>query len=417
MYFGEREDRPHTSCKAPAQPRVRGGLVAGSAGIMPSAQHSGLGDVAPRPSSSPRRYSMRAGLSSAPQHPHARRHLDPHHFTNLSDDAKRAEGRLRRAHVAASEQQKRADAYYASGQPTVAQPPGSECNLYLKSYYYTPLSKADSTSPPPRQTAGFRANAQSTSFQLSEARLRQIKREHPHYEEQAARALQQQHGDYSIVPTEQKLSRRVAVEEYAEGSEARVAQIAASTKFHGPPDLGSPTPAIERSVPYAVGDACAPRADTQVASTSHVRHYPNRGRSSTPTEPSVRPCDRHHFDGPAPYDSTSVSGSAYPTPPAVGEQRSLFSKPTLVHMDERRLRDCVDDVDSLALKRARARSGPAVSEERQDFIFGPEPALPTRQPTLRHRTEARWKAQERHTEERRTGRALYPQSYQSTSLW
>lgn len=415
MFTSARDDRPPTSCKAAVQSRVRGGLIAGSTGLMPSEHHSGIADVNPR-TSQQRRNSLRAGLVSAPCHKDARRHLDPHHFTNLSDDAKRAEGRLGRAHVAASEQQRRADAYYASGQPSVPQPPGSECNLYLKSYYYTPLSKGDGTSPPPKQPSGFRPDAQSTSFQLSEARLRRIKREHPQYHEEVTRALQQQHGDYGIVPTEQKLSRRVAVEEYAHDSDARVAQIAATTRYHGAPDLGSPTPAIERSVPYAL-EAISPRADTQLASASHVRFYPGRDRTTTSEEASVRHHDRHLHDGPAPYDSAVVSGPAYPTPPAVGQQQSLFERPTLVHVDLRRHGTCREDADSLALKRARARSGTSASQEQSDFIFGPGPALQPHPQTLRYRTEARWKAQERHAEERRGGRALYPQAYQTTSLW
>ncbi|KAG5491471.1 hypothetical protein JIQ42_01374 [Leishmania sp. Namibia] len=416
MFFDSSGDGPRTSWKTPVKPHARDGLTTGSTGIMPNEYHSGLADIKPQPSLQ-RRYSMRAGLSSAPRHAQGRRHLDPHHFTSLTDDAKRAEGRLGRAHVASSEQQKRADAYYATKQPTVAQPPGAECNLYLTSYYYTPLSKRDSPSPPIRQPTGFRADAQNTSFQLSEARLRKIKREHPLYEEEVERALQQHHGDYSIVSTEQKISRRVAVEEYAKDSDARVAHIEASTKYHGTPDLGSPASAIERSVPYALTEACPPRADTQLSCTSHVRMYPGRGRSSSPQVTPVKPCDRHLHDGPAPYDSVAVSGSAYPSPPVVGERCNIYAKPTLVRVDERRHLNCMEDTDSLAMKRARARSGASVSKERPDFIFGPGPPPQVHQPSLRHRTEARWKAQEHSAQERRTGRALCPQSYKSTSLW
>ncbi|XQJ30322.1 hypothetical protein NXY56_006403 [Leishmania guyanensis] len=383
---------------------------------MPSKDHSGLADVNPRLSSE-HRYSMRAGLPNTSHRPQGRRHLDPHQFTNISDDAKRAEGRLGRAHVTSTEQQKRADVYYATKQPSVAQPPGTECNLFLKSYYYTPLSKQDSPSPLPRQRTGFRADAQNTSFQLSEARLRKIKSEHPQYKEEVMRALQDQHGDYSIVSTEQKISRRVAVEEYADGSDARMAHIEASNKYRSTPDLGTPSPAIQNSIPYALSEACPPRADTQLSCASHVRLYPGRGRSSSPPETPVKPCDRHLHDGSAPYDSTAVSGQAYPSPPAVGERRNIYAKPTLVHIDDRRHRNCVEDLDSLAMKRARARSGTSASQERSDFIFGPGPAPHACKPSLRYRTEARWKAQERSVEERRTGRALYPQSFKSTALW
>ncbi|KAG5493790.1 hypothetical protein JKF63_01622 [Porcisia hertigi] len=415
MRFGTADSRPLTSRKMTLQPRVRDGLTAGSTGIMPSEHHSGLADVKPRLMSQ-RPSSMPAGLSSVRPRVQARRHLDPN-FTSLTDDAKRAEGRLGRAHVVSSEQQTREDVYYATGQATVVQPPGAECNLCLKSYYYTPLSERDRPSPQRRQRTGFRADAHTTSFQLSEARLRHIKQEHPEYEGEVTRALQQHHGNYSIVETEKKISRRVAVEGYAHGSDARVAQIEASTKYHGTPDLGSPTPAIERSVPYALGEACQPRADTQLSCASHVRLFPGRERSSPPPENPVKPYDRHLHDGPAPYDSVTVSGEAYPSPPEVGVRSNIYTKPKLLHTDENRRRSCSEDLDSLALKRARARSGASASQERPHFIFGPEPAPQARPPSLRYRTEARWKAQERDTQERRTGRALYPQSYRATSLW
>ncbi|GET92114.1 hypothetical protein, conserved [Leishmania tarentolae] len=415
-FFSSSDDRPSTSRKTPVRPRIRDGLTSGCTGIMPSEHHSGLADAHP-PLSSKQQCSMKAGLPSAQRHAQGRRHLDPHHFTNFTDDAKRAEGRLGRAHVASSEQQRRADAYYATKQATVAQPPGEECNLYLKSYYYTPLSKQDSPSPQPRQTTGLRPDAQSTSFQLAEARLRKIKREHPEYEEEVMRALEQQHGDYSIVPTTQKILRRIAVDEYADGTDSRMAQIGASTKCRCTSDLGSPAPAIQRSVPYALSEDCPPRADTQLLCSSHVRLYPGRNRGSPPSETPVKPRPRQLHDGPAPYDSTAVSGEAYPSPPAVGKRCNIYAKPTLVHVDERRHRNCVEDADSLAMKRARARSDVIASQKRPDFIFGPGPAPQARPPSLRYRTEERWKAQERHAEERRAGRALYPQSYQPTSLW
>ncbi|KAL7696509.1 hypothetical protein N2W54_006893 [Lotmaria passim] len=416
MMFGENEPPAHPSGKAAVPAHPKGGLIAGSTGLMPRASHNGVAvpgvPLHHRVSTGPR-----AGESSGVQRPRGRRHCDPHHFTNLSDDAKREEGRYGRAHVA-SVQQRRAAAYYATKQPSVAQPPGEECNLYLKSYYYTPLSKADGTLPAPKApVSDLRHNAQSTSFQLAEARLRRLKREHPEYQAEVDRVLREQHGDYRIVETQEKLTRKAAVAEYAENSHARMQQIKAATKYHGSPNLGSPTPTIERSVPYALDDSLG-RKDTQLTSTSHVRFFGERNRSSSPTETPAKPCDRHLHEGPAPYDSADLSKERYPSPPPFGVQQSFYEKPTIVHIDARHYQECREDADSLALKRARARSGASQSQERQpDFIFGAGPTLPQPRPTLAQRTEARWKAQERNTEERRTGKALYPQSYRTTSLW
>jgi hypothetical protein len=418
MIFGEDERPAPPSGKAFVPSRIKGGLTPSATGLMPNAHHNGItipgAALHHRCSSGPR-----AGMSSSSsaQHPQGRRHLDPHHFTNFSDEAKREEGRYGRAHVA-SEQQQRAAAYYATKQPSVAQPPGKECNLYLKSYYYTPLSKADRTSQPPKAPiAGFRSDAQNTSFQLAEARLRRLKREHPEFQEEVDRVLREQHGDYGIVKTQEKLTRKAAVVEYAENSDARMKQIEANTKYHGTPNLGSPAPSIERNIPYALEDSRL-RKDTQLVPTSHVRLYGERNRSSSPTEAPVKPCDRHLHEGPVPYDSAELSKERYPSPPPVGVQQSIYAKPMIVHIDERRHRECGDDADTLALKRARAKSGTSQSRERHpDFIFGPGPALQQPRATLRQRTEARWKAQERNTEERRTGKALYPQSYTVTSLW
>ncbi|KPA82010.1 hypothetical protein ABB37_03186 [Leptomonas pyrrhocoris] len=416
MNFGEKEPPVHPSGRAHVALYPKGGLTFGSTGLMPSAANN---SVAVQRAPLHHRFSpgVRAGVLSGKQHPQGRRHLDPNFFTNLSDDAKREEGRYGRAHVA-SEQQQQADAYYSTKQSSVEQPPGEECNLYLKSYYYTPLSKADRASPPPKVPVSDVGNgAQSTSFKLAEGRLRRLKAEHPEYEAEVNKVLREEHGDYAIVRSQEKLSRKAAVAEYAKGSDARVKQIAATTKYHGAPNLGSPTPSIERNVPYALDDSRS-RQDTQLTSNSHVRLFDQRNRRSAPVEPPVKPRDRREHESPVPYDSADVSKEQYPSPPPIGVRQGIYAKPTMVHIDPRNREQCGEDVDTLNFKRARARSGASQSQEsRPDFIFGTGPAPRQPRPTLAQRTESRWKAQERDAEERRTGKAFYPQAYPETSLW
>ncbi|KPI86224.1 hypothetical protein ABL78_4697 [Leptomonas seymouri] len=416
MIFGDREPPARPGGRALVPSHAKGGLICGPTGLMPSTAHKG---IAASGSVLHRRFGtgVRAGAPSETERRQGRHHLDPHHFTNLSDEAKREEGRYGRAHVA-SERWQQAAAYYATKQPSVVQPPGDDANLYLKSYYYTPLSKAESKAfQTKRPVSGSRPDAQSTSFQVAEARLRQLEREHPEYKEEVEKVLREQRGDYEIVKTQKKLARKAAVVDYAKSSDARLKQIEATTKYHGAPDLGSPMPSIEQNVPYALdGSHC--RKDTQLTSNSHVRLYGERNRCSSPASPPVKACDRSLRKGPAPYDSVDISQEHYPSPPPVGVRQGIYAKPMMVHINERHHGQCGEDADTLALKRARAKSGASQSQERHpDFIFGPGPTLSPPRPTLAQRTEARWKSQEHRTEERRVGKALYPQSHKLTSLW
>lgn len=380
---------------------------------MPVSHHGGCQDEA-HPLGSGR---ARVKHLSTPVQPQARRHLDPHRFTNLTDDAKRAEGRYGRAHVVETEQRQREAEYYATHQPTVAPLPGADANLFLTSYNYTPLSREDQL--PSAQQSRHRAtqNSTSTSFQIAEARLRRIQRDHPEYKDLVNSVIDSERGSYSIVPAENKVSRQVAVEEYAKGSGQRMAKIEEETKYHGPPCLGSTTPAIENTVPFALDDS-RPRDDTVSAPTTGMRMYPQRNRTSAPEDAAIKRCRRPLFDGPVPYDTSVASGDAYPPPPKVGVRQGLHERPTLVHIDERRRRLCSEDQDSLAMKRARGRGMAGRYHDQSHFTIGeaPSPAKDTPQ-SLRQRTESHWKAKERAAAERRTGRAMLPQSYTSTALW
>ncbi|CAD2216956.1 hypothetical protein AGDE_03962 [Angomonas deanei] len=307
----------------------------------------------------------------------------------------------------------REEAYYSSpNKHTVPQPPGQDSNLYLKSYYYTPV---ETTVKPHPNDLSQSANPQATSVQLAEARLRQIERENPRYRPVAEKAMATCAGDFDIVEKENAISRQIQREQYAKDSRKRVEEITKNTKYHGTPDLGSPTPSVEKNIPYALNFS-GPRPDSANLEKSGVRITHNHNAESRPAPQRVRPVDRRQYNKPKPYDTVNVSGDAYPSPPPVGVSQSIWQKPSLVHHSSRNYRTCTEDKDTLDLKRARARQ--SQSRDRTDFIFGPAPVGNSPQPrSLRVQTEKRMKQQENQNFERRTGKAHVGPAYKDTSLW
>ncbi|KAH9598816.1 hypothetical protein LSM04_001915 [Trypanosoma melophagium] len=303
-----------------------------------------------------------------------KKHIDPHHV-NLGDDAKREEGRYGKKHV-----------QLGNGLTTTAT-----------------TAMRQQTKVPVRHSVEPRSKTISTSMQLSEARLRQIAKD-PRYREAACELLQHR-GDPSIVHEEERLSRRVASEKYAQGSKARCAEL---RNYKRKEELGSPATAIKKKVPFAL-DASTPRADNV---TVHRSSY-YRNAESQPQRVQERPCSsgpyaRRHLE-----DHVELSRNEYPDPPAVGVRVT----PRVRHRPataQTRTATCLDEE---ALRRAKVRCHQSSNTRMPDFIFGRPQPLEAPRPTLRGITEERWKTAEERTAQRRTGRAMTHQSHKPTALW
>ncbi|ORC93250.1 uncharacterized protein TM35_000011270 [Trypanosoma theileri] len=298
-----------------------------------------------------------------------KKHIDPQHM-NLSDDAKREEGRYGKRH------------------------------LQVGNNRTTTVEMGQQTTAPVRRGEGPRSKTISTSMQLSEARLRQIAKD-PRYN-QAASELLQHRGDPSIVHEEERLSRRVASEKYAQGSSARCAELRDQKRSD---DLGSPAVAIKTRVPFAL-DASTPRADNV---TVHRSAYYRNAESKQQERPRSSGLHSHRQL----QDHVELSKNEYPDPPAVGVRVT----PRFGHRPataQTRPATCLDEE---ALRRAKARCHQSSHSRMPDFIFGAPQPLEAPRPTLRGITEERWKAAEERTAQRRTGRAMAHQSHKRTALW
>ncbi|EPY25762.1 hypothetical protein STCU_06488 [Strigomonas culicis] len=401
MFHGSEPARPRTGKGGVGKHRATDHLEATPVGMTPRP------DTAVATRRANYTYALRNKPSTAAERPHGRRHVDPTHMDH-SDEAKRQAGTIGKNRAIVNEAQMRAAAYYADrATHTLPQPDGAESNLYLTSYYYTPVARQRAAARDANDLS-VSANHQSTSVHLAEARLRRMAQEHPQYAQAVADALRDAKGDVALVAREQQLSRKLSAAQYAADSRARVAEIAATTKYHGAADLGRPSPAIEQRVPYALNTS-APRADTRAGAQSGLRisRNPNResSREATPPPPERR-VDRRCYDGPKPYDTVDASGPAYPTPPPVGVSVSLYERPTLVHHDVRQRLECREDMDTLALKRARAARESSVPQGRgtHTAVVG-TPALQS-PPMQRTRVESR-----------RTGKAHIGPTQKNTRPW
>lgn len=390
--------------------------------------------------------------------PVGRRHLDPHHFTNLSDEAKRQEGRLGRAHVN-----------------------GPHNALTLRTLGSRAGDPAAGGGAAP--SGGHRPHSHNfdTSAQLAEGKLRRIANgrdggegdpaKQEEYQTAARAMLQQYRGDPAIVEQERVLAHRIASDAYANESAQRLAATEDSLRRRyanrqeggcsegAAGALGSPALALQSSTPFAL-DGSAPRGDTNTSVTGYhgirilkshnVDHFPlstapsasDGGEAAAAAaaalhRPNARRYESRGMQGGRPFDDIISSGDRYPSPPPVGVSVGIYQKPMMVrpapgYHGGARTRG--EDRDTLALKRARAQASCArgnaegsQSMDRPEYfaprteasqVHPPQQQQHRRAPaTLRERTEARWHREAAEREGRRTGRACVAAHNRHTALW
>ncbi|KEG15672.1 hypothetical protein DQ04_00011390 [Trypanosoma grayi] len=309
-----------------------------------------------------------------------KKHIDPHHM-NLSDEAKREEGRYGKRHIS-----------------TVAQGRGQS------DFSISAMGDNNGTAQN-RPNSSPRSKTMNTSVQLAEARVRKLA-EDPRYQ-QAAREVLQHAGSVSIVQEEERLLRRVAAEQYAAGSEARCAEL---RSYNRPVDLGQPGDAIQAHVPFAL-DESAPRPDNaQEHRTAHYRNVeskPERQQQQQRRRGGGYDAQRHL------RDNIVLSQNDYPDPPAVG----VRVVPRVAPRPSSAQKESTECLGNEAALHSRARGAQRPKQGMPDFIFGAPPQLEPQRRTLRGDTEERWKAEEDRAAQRRTGRAMARQSHRPTALW
>lgn len=387
--------------------------------------------------------------------PTGRRHVDPNHHMNLSDEAKRQEGRLGRAHVRPPR-----DSLTARGlEPAAAQPDWARA---------TNRNTATSSQEAERRLRRLAAGRASASAAAANPQRKAA------YEQAARQALDDHHGDPgALVRTEQAIQHRMASDAYASDSAQRQAAVAASLRrrdaggdYGQPSALGALAARLQAEAPFAMADS-TPRADTNTSVTGgggiralpthNSDHFPITGRplatlAATPgyeahgrdsegrrlaAEEARRQRNETHYEARGmradrPYDDEARGGARYPTPPPVGVSVGVYQKPPTRRPSPGH-RQAVyargPDSDSLAADRARARAGAGQVRMNRESVSMDRPAFyvprtetsqpqqqqdeqqhqARRRPTaaaagLRDRTEARWRHEKEERDARGTGK-------------
>lgn len=323
--------------------------------------------------------------------------------------------------------------------------------------------------PAPPQVSNINRN--NADVPVSSEATNEPSREMTDIREAAAALLRDYAGDPAIVTAEEKLRHRIAVNAYAAQCRQSSSQRRPSAPTRGR-SLGTVSPALQRSLPYAVDDAAATMAPTRSGSRpasecttagedAHtsvtarppydtVDYYHSRGDDTQTTKTktttaqtctdSVHTSDSSSISSNNKNDNLGVSGKTsqanlgvsaaasticmYPSPPTVG---LTTQRHALVHIDRSRNACsaplCSEDTDTLALKRARSRTPtpPPVSAHCSEADDNTAARVTEQSgevaPSLRNTVEARWKAREEQQQTQRKGRAFVPHEEHETRPW